>query len=144
MGNRSISDVGRVTIFPLLHTWPDVYGVVAYTTTGHFGDTAVMGYIPIPEVPDVSLLDVAARHLPPSVDRTQHTAWVLCTGWSSRVAMKRGTLDLPEAKWELEIDHTTVPKEPVYGHSRLHVGRFSMPDEELMAQARAVLPALVG
>lgn len=144
MGSRSISDVGRVTVFPLLHNWPDVYGVVAYTTTGHFGDTAVMGYIPIPEVPDVSLLDVAARHCPSAVDRTQHAAWVLCTGWSSRVAMKPRTLDVAEAKWELEIDVTTAPKEPVYGHSKFHVGRFSMPDEELMARARAVLPVLVG
>lgn len=144
MGNRSISDVGRVTVFPLLHTWPDVWGVVAYTTTGHFGDTAIMGYIPIPAVPDVSLLDVAARHCPTNSDRVQHTNWVLCTGWSSRVAMKPRTLDIAEAKWELEIDATTQPKDPIYGHSRLHVGRFSMPDEDLMERARAVLPALVG
>lgn len=141
---RSIAGEGRVTVFPLLHTWPDVAGVIAYSTTGHFGDTAVMGYIPIPEVPDVSLLDVAARHLPPNVDRSAHAAWVLCTGWSSRVAMKPGTLDLAEAKWELEIDATTAPKEPVYGHSKLVVGRFSMPDDDLMDRARAVLPALVG
>lgn len=141
---RHIAGEGRVTVFPLLHTWPDIHGVVAYTTTGHFGDTAIMGYIPIPAVPDVSLIDVAARHLPPSVDRTAHASWVLCTGWSSRVAMKPSTLDLPDAKWELEIDATAAPKEAVYGHSQLHVGRFTMPDDELMDMARGVLPALVG
>ncbi|MEV7282889.1 hypothetical protein [Streptomyces sp. NPDC093111] len=142
---RDIAGEGRVTIFRLLHNWPDnISGVVAYTTTGHFGDTAVMGYIPIPEVPDVSLLNVAARHLPLAAGQEAHAAWVLCTGWSSRTVMKPGTLDIPEAKWELEIDTTTAPKETIYGHSRLLVGRFSMPDDTLMNAARALLPALAG
>ncbi|MEU8543781.1 hypothetical protein AB0C52_27965 [Streptomyces sp. NPDC048717] len=141
---RSIADAGRVTLFPLLHTWPDVYGMVAYTTTGHFGDTAVMGYIPIPEVPDVSLLDVAARHLTVNADRAACASWALCTGWSARLVKKVGTLDLADTKWELEIDATTAPKEQVYGHNRLHVGRFSMPDDELMDRARTLLPALAG
>ncbi|MER8042696.1 hypothetical protein [Streptomyces sp. NPDC094032] len=142
---RHIAGEGRVTVFPLLHNWPEgISGVIAYTTTGHFGDTAVMGYIPIPEVPDVSLLNVAARHLPSAANPEAHAVWALCTGWSARTVMKPGTLDIPEAKWELEIEATTAPKEQVYGHSRLHVGRFSMPDDTLMDAARALLPALAG
>lgn len=38
-----MGDTGRVSVFPLLHMWPDTFGVTAYATTGHFGDTAVVG-----------------------------------------------------------------------------------------------------
>ncbi|MFJ6636640.1 hypothetical protein ACIQMR_35530 [Streptomyces sp. NPDC091376] len=140
---RQISGTGRVTVFPLLHVWPDVYGVVAYAPAGHFGDTAVMGYIPIAEVPDVSLLDVAARHLTRGADREDHAIWAVCTGWSARVVQKPGTMELHDVGWSLEIDATVTLKAPMYGHGTLHVGRFALDDEDLMRQARELLPGRV-
>ncbi len=143
---KSITGVGRVTVFPLLHRWPDTWGVVAYTTAGHFGDTAIVGYIPIADVPDVHLLEVAARHAV-GQSRRAHTEWVLCTGWSSRVVPKPRTLHLPETPWSLEVEETSELEATMYGHRHLRVGRFTLttadhalPDEALMSQARDVLP----
>lgn len=116
---RMMTGVGRVTVFRLLHTWPDTFGAVAYTTSD-FGQTALIGYLPVPEVPDVRLMDVAASHAP------QATDWALCTGWSSRVVPKPGTLDLRDAPWALEVDGSTEPAKPIYGHTKLHVGRLSL------------------
>lgn len=127
---------GRVNIFPLLHMWPDTYGVCAYTTTGRFGIEAVVGYIPLPELPDVHLMDVAARHSP------QATEWALCTGWSARSVAKPAQLDLPDASWTLEVDATTEPAKPVYGHARLHTGRIRIDIPELEERAREVLAAV--
>ncbi|MEV4939629.1 hypothetical protein [Streptomyces zaomyceticus] len=155
MGNKIISDTGRVTVFPLLHTWPDRYGVAAYATTGHFGITAVLGYIPIPSVADLSFLDVAARHSSVNASREAHAEWALCTAWSARTVAKPGFLDLHDVTWELEIESTASPKDVIYGHRQVHTGRFRflsdervtengsvriLDDEELMKHARAVLP----
>ncbi|MFK0231176.1 hypothetical protein ACIQUL_36030 [Streptomyces sp. NPDC090303] len=156
MGNKIISDVGRVTLFPLLHTWPDRYGVAAYATTGHFGITAVLGYIPIPEVSDMSFLDIAARHSPGG--REAHASWALCTAWSARTVLKPGSLDVPDARWELEIESTATPAGVIYGHRQVHTGRFRflsdetvteengvvriLDDEVRMKQARELLPHL--
>lgn len=119
-----MGDTGRVSVFPLLHMWPDAFGVAAYATTGRFGDTAVVGYLPLPEVPDTYLMDVAARHA------AQPTEWVLCLGWSSRVVPKPGGLDLREATWSLDVDGISEPAKPVYGHSKLVVGRLSLVDPQ--------------
>ncbi|TJZ52080.1 hypothetical protein FCH28_19780 [Streptomyces piniterrae] len=135
---RTITGVGRVTVFPLLHLWPESYGVIAYTTTGHFGVDAVVGYIPLPEVPDVRLMELAARLA------TQPTEWVLCTGWSSRVVPKPGTLALREVEWSLEVDGSSTPSKVVYGHQQLHVGRMTLKDPELMPRVREVLHSRVG
>ncbi|GGX26524.1 hypothetical protein [Streptomyces chryseus] len=137
---KTVKGTGRVSVFPLLHVWPDVYGMVAYTTSGSFGDTAIMGYIPIASVPDVSLMDVAARHQPGG-GLFGHACWVICTGWSSRMAPKPRTLDVPDAEWALELDRTTELDKTMYGHDRLHVGRFSLADPALMEAAKALLPA---
>lgn len=142
---REISGTGRVTLFPLLHMWPDVWGVAAYATTGHFGITAAVGYIPIPEVPDMSLLDVAARHSSLNASRETHAEWVLCTAWSARTVLKPGSMDIASAEWSLEPDAKAEPKGNggnMYGHSELHVGRFTLADEVLMKQARDLLPDL--
>ncbi|MET9516370.1 hypothetical protein [Streptomyces sp. NPDC002994] len=143
---KTVTGVGRVTVFPLLHRWPDTHGVVAYTTTGHFGDTAIVGYIPIAEVPDVHLMEVAARHAV-GQSRRAHTEWVLCTGWSSRVVPKPRTLHLPDAAWSLEVEESSELEATMYGHRFLRAGRFTLttpnhasPDEQLMSQARGVLP----
>jgi hypothetical protein len=134
---RTMSGTGRVTVFPLLHLWPDTYGVCAYTTAGEFGIEAVVGYLPLPEVPDVHLMDIAARHAP------QATEWVLCTGWSSRSIPKPGQLDLHATAWTLELDGTTEPPKTIYGHSRLHVGRIHLDIPDPENQARAVLHSRV-
>ncbi|MFE0378323.1 hypothetical protein ACFW1M_22695 [Streptomyces inhibens] len=146
---RNMSGTGRVTVFPLLHLWPDVFGAVAYTTTGLFGIDAVVAYIPVPEVPDVHIMDVGARHSPHATD------WVLCTGWSSRVVPKPGTVDLRDAEWELEVDGSSKPDKTIYGHSQLHIGRLTLKDPEkpdsaaaghdyTLALAREVLLSRVG
>ncbi|ARF56955.1 hypothetical protein B1H19_24765 [Streptomyces gilvosporeus] len=135
---RMLTGTGRVTVFPLLHLWPDIYGAVAYTTTGHFGVEAVVGYVPVPEVPDIHLMDAAARH-------TAHTTeWVLCTGWSSRVVPKPGTLDLRDTEWALEVDGSSKPEKVVYGHQQLHVGRMTLKDPEIMPRVRGLLEARMG
>ncbi|ANZ17339.1 hypothetical protein ACH4YO_17660 [Streptomyces noursei] len=131
MARRMMSGTGRVTIFPLLHFWPDVVGAVAYTTTGQFGIDAVVGYLAVPEVPDVHLMDVAARHSP------HPTEWVLCTGWSSRVVLKPGSVELRDAEWELEVDGSSQPAKMIYGHEGLHVGRLTIKDPEKSDSAAA-------
>ncbi|MET9959266.1 hypothetical protein ABZ128_09285 [Streptomyces sp. NPDC006326] len=153
---REMTGEGRVTLFPLLHMWPDVYGVGAYASAGHFGTTAIVGYIPIPEVPDVSWLDVAARHLPANADPAQRADWILCTAWSARTVPKPGSMNLPSVAWHLEIDARAEPRGNggnMYGHGSLLVGRMTLvdgvddtgqpkPDEVLMKQARELLPVL--
>ncbi|MFG2291990.1 hypothetical protein [Streptomyces sp. NPDC048603] len=151
---REMTGQGRVTLFPLLHMWPDVYGVGAYASAGHFGTTAIVGYIPVPEVPDMSWMDVAARHLPPNADPAGRADWVLCTAWSSRTVPKPGSVELPGVAWALEVDARAEPRGNggnMYGHSELYVGRFMLtdgvddngrprPHEVLMKQARELLP----
>ena len=142
---KEIKDQSRVTVFKLIHMWrPRQVAVAAYASTGHYGDTAVVGYIPIVDVADVSWMDVAARHgsvkewRSPVPGHTQ-ACWILCTATSGRIVPKRGTLDLLQAAWSLEPQTTVSMAEPMYGHRRLVVGRFNFEDEALMAQARSLL-----
>ncbi|MFE3739806.1 hypothetical protein [Streptomyces sp. NPDC059134] len=143
---RVVTGEGRVTVLPLLHTWPDGYGVVAYTTTGHYGSTAVVGYVPVPGVPDLVLADIAARHGPTRLygsadgSRFAEACWLICVGWSGRGVPKPGTLELRRAAWSLEVDGSTELVRTMYGHDALHTGRFLLTTPDLMARARAVLP----
>ncbi|MET8824896.1 hypothetical protein ABZX40_25050 [Streptomyces sp. NPDC004610] len=142
---REIRDTGRVTVFKLLHSWsPRRSAILAYTSTGHFGDTAVVGYIPFHDIPDVSLLDIAARHHPGALWQSTGApaaGWVLCTAWSSRIVRKPGTLDLANTPWRLETDSSTEPNTPLYGHRKLLTGRFRLEEPDRMAQARTLLTA---
>ncbi|MEU7167063.1 hypothetical protein AB0A70_20870 [Streptomyces morookaense] len=132
-------DVGRVTVFPLLHTWqPATYGAVAYATTGDQSEIAAVGYLPIPDVPDVYMLDVAARHAVGG-SATKEMDWVLCTAWSARAVPKPGTIDLHDAAWMLEIDARRTRDTSLYGHTELLVGRFTLEDPSLTEQAERVL-----
>ncbi|MFE6025519.1 hypothetical protein [Streptomyces niveus] len=134
-------------MLPLLHTWPDRYGILTYTTMGAFGDTAVIGYIPIVSIPDMPLMDIATRHQPTRVYGSAggpgyaEACWLICVGWSGRLIRKPGTFELEHADWTLERDSTKNLFKSAYGHDRLHVGRFTLTDPDLMAQARAALPA---
>nr|WP_202450484.1 hypothetical protein [Streptomyces sp. SID4917] len=136
----------RVTVLPLLHTWPDRYDVIAYATTGDFGQTAVIGRLPVPQLPDVALMDIAARHQPTRVYGSSggsafaEACWLICVGWSGRSVPKPRTLEFHAASWSLELDRTTELKQPMYGHDRLHVGRFTLDDPALMEQAENLLP----
>ncbi|MER6485673.1 hypothetical protein ABT264_19220 [Streptomyces virginiae] len=161
MAQRELTGAGRVTLFPLLHTWPDVYGVAAYTSTGHFGTQAVVGYIPIAAVPDISFYDVAARHVAGAMSATN---WILCTGWSSLTVPKPGSLTLDDVQWHLEVDARGVADGDkgspfMYGHSELYTGRLTfitgtetgedgrkrlLVDDVLMKQARELLPLPAG
>ncbi|MGZ9931979.1 hypothetical protein ACXNSR_19130 [Streptomyces sp. NC-S4] len=145
---RELTGTGRVTLFPLLHMWePQVWGVAAYTSYGHFGTVAIVGYIPIPEAPDIHFTDVAARHIPSNAAASQRTDWILCTAWSARTVPKSGSLEVEDAEWVLESEGRSVPHGNggnMYGHSELHIGRLALKDEVLMKQARELLPTTTG
>ncbi|MFC8099463.1 hypothetical protein [Streptomyces sp. NPDC057363] len=144
---KKISGRGRVTVFRLVHMWtPRRVGIVAYASTGHFGTTAAVGYIPFPQIPDVSLLDVAARHHPAGLGdwrspepHVSEAYWVLCTASSSRIAMKPTSLDFLDAEWDLEVDGSVDLPKSMYSHTALRVGRFTLKDPELMRQAEGML-----
>ncbi|MEU6702522.1 hypothetical protein [Streptomyces wuyuanensis] len=143
---RTVTGTGRVTVLPLLHMWPDKYCVLAYTAAGELGETAIVGYVPVPGVPDVSLLDVAARHEPQRLygsngDGFADACWLICTGWSGRGVPKPDTLDLKSAAWKLDVDRTVDLTKTMYGYDQLHVGRLTLDDDELMRQAQNVLAA---
>ncbi|MEV6394877.1 hypothetical protein AB0M39_08885 [Streptomyces sp. NPDC051907] len=133
-----------MTVLPLLHMWPDQYCALAYTATGELGDTAIVGYVPIPGIPDVSLMDVAARHEPQRLYGSSggpgfaEACWIICTGWSGRGVPKRGTVELTGA-WTLHPDRTMSLGKSMYGYDRLHVGRLTLDDGELMRLAQNVL-----
>ncbi|EST28535.1 MULTISPECIES: hypothetical protein [Streptomyces] len=147
---RIVTGSGRVTVLPLLHTWPDRYGVLAYTTSGAFGDTAIVGYVPIVGIPDMPLMDIASRHQPARLYGSAggtgfaEACWLMCVGWSGRLIRKPGTLELADVAWSLEVDGTTNLFKTMYGHEQLHVGRITLADPELMAQARTVVSRLTG
>ncbi|WP_258563102.1 hypothetical protein [Streptomyces phytophilus] len=92
---------GRVTVFPLTHHWPDRRCLLAYTTTGDFGTTAIVGALPVPELEHPDLLAVAADHHPQGLygSRGGHevacAGWVICTGWSARIGGSGPRLDIP-------------------------------------------------
>ncbi|WP_329078119.1 hypothetical protein [Streptomyces niveus] len=137
--SETVSGVGRVTVLPLLHTWPDRYGVLGYTTSGAFGDTAIVGHLPTADLPDIRLMDVAARHQPARLYGSARgsgfaeACWLLCVGWSGRLVRKPGTLEFADVAWSLEVERTTELFKTMYGHDRVHVGRFVLDGSEAMA-----------
>lgn len=147
---KTITGTGRVTIFRLLHMWsPRRAAVVAYTSTGAYGTTGVVAGVPIPEVPDISLWDVAARHHPAGlgdwrspVAGHSEACWILCTGTGARLTRYPTTIDVPNASWRLDVERThDMGKQPMYGHTGLVTGRLVLEDQALMERARALLTA---
>lgn len=140
----TVSGVGRVTVSALLCAWPDRYGVFAYTTTGAYGDTAVVGHLPTADAPDISLMDVAARHQPARLYGSAggpgfaEACWLVCVGWSGRLVPKPGTVEFGGVAWSLEVERTVGLFKTVYGHDRVHVGRFVLEGSEAMVRARGV------
>ncbi|MFI6700631.1 hypothetical protein ACIBJC_16950 [Streptomyces sp. NPDC050509] len=135
-----------MTVLPLLHTWPDRYAVLAYTTTGHVGDTAVVGHLPTPGASRLGLMETAARHQPTRLYGSSggpgfaEACWLICVGWSGRSVPKPGSLELRCADWSLEVEDSRELGRNMYGHDRLHVGRFSLIDPQLARQAGEVMP----
>ncbi|MGW5231888.1 hypothetical protein ACWEQU_06235 [Streptomyces nodosus] len=135
---------GRVTVFSLLHDWPGHYCVLAYTTAGRFGDTAVLGVLPIGgnAFEPGDLFAMAERHQPTSLygQPPEHAraAWLACTGFSARLTPQPGTIDVEDAAWALDMVRRVAMAKPMYGHEHVAAGRFRFEDPGLMERARAV------
>lgn len=131
---------GRVTICRLTHHWPDRYCLVAYTTTGDFGDTAIVGVVPVPELEHPRLLSVAAKHRPASVYGSagghDHACacWVINAGWGARV-VPTAAMDVKEVGWSLRLDRSVQLEKTMYGHDRLHTGALTLDDPGLVQTA---------
>jgi hypothetical protein len=136
-----LTGAGRVTVYRLTHRWPDRRCLVAYTTTGAFGATAVVGVLPVPELEHPQLLAVAAEHHAPGLYGSggglDHACacWVICTGWSARIGGSGRRFDLPHAGWSLRLDRCVELTKTMYGHDALHTGTLAVDDGELMKQA---------
>ncbi|MEV6589355.1 hypothetical protein [Streptomyces acidicola] len=135
---------GRVTVFSMLHDWPGRFCVLAYTTAGEFGDTAVLGVIPIEgnEFEPGDLFAMAGRHQPTSLygQPPEHAraAWLACTGFSARLTPKPDTLDFDDAAWTLEMTQQATLAKPMYGHEHVAAGRLRLEGSALAEKARDV------
>ncbi|MGW1277999.1 hypothetical protein ACWD4V_13745 [Streptomyces tsukubensis] len=149
MTAREMTGRGRVVVFSVLHDWPDHHCIVAYATTGHFGDTAVLGVIPIEgnvfEPGD--LFAMAGRHQPTSLygQPPEHAraAWLACLGWSARLAQKPNAISLDDVEWSLDMTQKVTMVKNVYGHDHVAAGRMTFADPEVAARARSVFPRLL-
>lgn len=141
---KGLSGSGRVTVFSMLHDWPGHFCVLAYTTAGHFGDTAVLGVIPIEgnTFEPGDLFAMAGRHQPTSLygQPPEHAraAWLACTGFSARLTPKPDTLNFDDAAWSLGVSQQVTMVKPMYGHEHVAAGRFQLEDPALMERARSV------
>jgi hypothetical protein len=142
---KNLSGTGRVTIFPFLHLWqPSSRCVLAYATADG-GLTAVLGVIPVDgnvhEPGD--LFGVAGRHAFIGEWKGTHQqrcgCWLACTGSGSRSVLKPGTIDVPDTGWTLDMAQAVDLESAYYGHTRVVAGRMTLDDDELTAQAHALL-----
>ncbi|MFB7115118.1 hypothetical protein [Streptomyces sp. NPDC056291] len=144
---QEITGRGRVTVWPLLHDWPtSARCILTYTTTGHFGDTAVLGVVPVAdnEGEPGDLFAMAGRHGPEHLYGSltpdgQRAAWLACTGFSARLMGAPKGFEIT-AEWSLDMARTvTLPKGAMYGHLKVTAGRMRLVDDELHARAVALL-----
>ncbi|MFD3361557.1 hypothetical protein ACFWW5_00450 [Streptomyces albidoflavus] len=143
---RDVSGRGRVTVFDVLHDWQtDAHTVIAYTSMGHFGDTAVLGVIPVEgnEAEPGDLFALAGRHNPGTLYGAppEHArgAFLACLGYSARTVRKPSSLDLVDVAWSLTMTQSVTLGKPMYGHLKVMAGRMTLEDDELMERARRVL-----
>ncbi|MEV6181369.1 hypothetical protein [Streptomyces sp. NPDC052015] len=142
---KDLKGTGRVTIFPFLHDWETGSRCVLAYTTADNGITAVLGVIPVEgnvhEPGD--LFALAARHGFIGEWKGSHEqrsgCWLACIGSGSRTVRKAGTLDV-EAGWAVDMARSVDLDSPYYGHQRVHAGRLTLDDPQLMEQARALVP----
>jgi hypothetical protein len=146
---QEIKGHGRITVVPFLHDWQtSARCVLAYTTTGHFGSTAVLGVVPVEGnvAEPGDLFAMAGRHDPGRLyggmtPDEQRAAWLACTGFSERLMGAPKGFDIT-AEWSLDMARTvTLSKGAMYGHSKVAAGRMRIIDEELHARAVALLEA---
>ncbi|MGW3144820.1 hypothetical protein ACWDG1_09095 [Streptomyces sp. NPDC001177] len=144
---KDITGRGRITIFPLLHDWETGSRCVLAYTTADGGRTAILGIIPIDgnTFEPGDLFAMAGRHSPNRLGDWKGTpeqvrgCWLACTGYSSRLTKKPGTIDV-EASWSLDMTQRVTLASAYYGHLHVMAGRFTLEDAELMEQARALVP----
>ncbi|MBT2412706.1 hypothetical protein J7I94_19430 [Streptomyces sp. ISL-12] len=142
---------GRVAVWPLLHDWQtSARCVLAYTTTGHFGDTAVMGVIPVEgnEAEPGDLFAMAGRHDPGRLYTAmtpdeQRACWLACSGFSARLLGAPKGFEVT-TEWKLDMARTvTLSRGTMYGHGRVTAGRMRIVDNEIHARAVALLKSAV-
>lgn len=146
---KDLSGTGRVTIFDVLHDYPTgAHCVMAYTSAGHFGDTAVLGVVPVDGnvAEPGDLFAMAGRHDPGGLygrSAPEHArgAWLACLGSSARLVKKPGTIDVHNTSWSLSMTQRVTLTTPMYGHQHVVAGRMSLEDSALEEQARALLAA---
>ncbi len=51
---------------------------------------------------------------------------------------------MPDAAWAVDMARAVDLDSPYYGHARVVAGRMTLDDPDLMAQARTLVPVLVG
>ncbi|MGW5673922.1 hypothetical protein ACWEV4_02320 [Streptomyces sp. NPDC003860] len=143
---REMTGKGRVIVFSVLHDWPDNHCVVAYATAGNFGDTAVLGVIPIEgnvfEPGD--LFAMAGRHQPSSLygQPPEHAraAWLANLGFSARLVKKPNSITFEDAEWSLDMTQQVTMAKNLYGHDHVIAGRMTFTDPQITEQARTVFP----
>ncbi|MFF9525429.1 hypothetical protein ACF1DV_26125 [Streptomyces achromogenes] len=145
---QEIKGTGRVTVWPLLHDWQTSARCILAYTTLNFGETAVLGVIPVEgnEAEPGDLLAMAGRHDPGRLyggmpPEEQRAAWLACVGFSARLMKAPGGFDVT-AEWSLDMGRTvTLSKGAMYGHAKVLAGRMRLVDDELHARAVALLEA---
>jgi hypothetical protein len=142
-----LSGTGRVNVAPFTYEWEDGQPgsrcVLAYTSTGRFGDSAIVATVPVPdrEDSDPSLWAVAVAHHDQRIDPSPEklARWLVQVGWGIRVMPHKHGLDLRDAAWSLRPVKAHELDTTAYGHSRLYLGHLVFDDEALADQARALL-----
>lgn len=142
---RNMTGTGRLTVFSLLHDWSTGSRCVMAYTTADGGLTAVLGVLPVDgnvfEPGD--LYAMAGRHGFIGEWKGSHAqrcaCWLACTGAGSRTVRKPGTIDVPDARWSLDMVRTVDLDGAAYGHTRVAAGRLALDDEDLAERARALV-----
>ncbi|MFG3014379.1 hypothetical protein ACGFZB_28955 [Streptomyces cinerochromogenes] len=143
---QEIKGTGRVTVVPHLHDWQTSARCILAYTTLNFGETGVVGVIPVEgnEGEPGDLFAMAGRHSPESLYRSfppaeQRAAWLACVGFSARLMGAPGGFDV-NADWVLDMARTQAfGKDGMYGHLKITAGRMRLLDDDLHARAVALL-----
>jgi hypothetical protein len=132
---------GRVTVSRLTWAWPDKACVMAYTSTGHFGDTAIVGTMPVPgfEDSEPSLWGAAMAHLPTNAGFQTIARWLVCTATAPRLVPSPAALDLRDVQWEFKPMKSFELDAPYSGHERGQLGQLRLLNDVLNEKARSLL-----
>lgn len=142
---RTINGHGRITVFPLLHSWPDNWCVMAYTSYDT-GAVAVLGLIPVEGnvFEPGNLFALAHRHSPDKVGDWrgpgEHAAccWLTCLGSSARAIPNPDSFTVI-ADWQLDLDQAEKVDGTMFGHSRVETGRIHIDEPNIPERALTLL-----